>query len=355
MTGTRVALAVLSVSLLMGLASQTALGQTLAVGPGPRKDPSSRKPGDPPPSSASFQAPEFPSSPRPIPIPGRPRSSRPVARVELTYWKQTGNEQGPWTADLYLPGGADVLGSSAFETASGPRVPLIVVLPIGGIRKDLRSFFARRFAKRGFAVLALGPLPPESGAGILHSLKGTARTLSEDVANLRRILAWASRLPSIDSKRIGIMGVSRGAIGTALAAQIEPGLSTVLVLGGADLAGLFRDSHLHIVESMRTEETTRTGSLEKALEKAQHVLRDVDPGTRQGRIDPTLTTLINARWDHVIPREQALALRRTAGNATQYWLPAGHYGSLLLARCVRRIALSHFERTLGPVAPPSPL
>lgn len=301
-----------------------------------------------------FQAPAFPRAPKLVERPGAHRPGHPIARVDLTYWKLDGRELGPWDADLYLPPQWQVSGEGPVLPSLARAVPaarsaLIVVLPVGGLRKDLRSYFAKEFAKRGFAVLALGPLPPESGSGILHSLKGTARTLTEDVANLRRIVAWASALPAVDPDRVGILGVSRGALGTALAAQIDPHLSTVLVLGGADLAGLFKTSRLGIVEAMRRQETARAGgSLERAVEKARGVLKDVDPATRAGRLDPGRTVLINARWDRIIPRDQALALRRTAGDAPQFWLPSGHYASLLFARRVRSIAAAHFERTLGP-------
>lgn len=279
--------------------------------------------------------PPFPAVPVLTPLRGLRRVT--IARAGLTYRLLDGREIEGWGADIYEPRGA----------ASGTR-PLIVMLPAGGIRTDLTTSWSRAFARRGFAALALHRLPDAADEGVLHSLKGTAKTLRQDAANLSRVIAWARSLPQVDPDRIGVLGVSRGAIATALVAEDSPSLSAVFVLGGADLAGLFRDSGLGVVKKMRRREIERNGgSLERAMARARTILGPVDPATRAGRLDPSRILLINARWDRVIPRAQALALRRAARGPRQAWLPSGHYGALLFSHRVRRLALDHFERVLG--------
>ena len=260
-----------------------------------------------------------------------------VQSVTLTYRKKSGAEIPGWRVELYSPRTAD----------PGSRLPLVVVMPFGGLGMDLSASFARRFAARGFLALELERPPPEAEGAVLHSLTGTVKTLAEDTINLRRVIDWASRLPQADPARIGILGVSRGAIVAALAVQQDSKLRAVFVLGGADLAGLYRRSHLHLVKKMRAKETARAGGdPEKPASAAAAILGCVDPASRPGRIDPARTVLINAKWDRVVPRASALALREAAGGATQVWLPCGHYGTLLFARRIRRIALRHFEQTL---------
>jgi fermentation-respiration switch protein FrsA (DUF1100 family) len=189
--------------------------------------------------------------------------------------------------------------------------------------------------------------PDEAVSPLFHSLRGTARALAEDTINLRRALAWARTLPGVDPDRAGLLGVSRGAIVTALVAQAEPDLSTVLVLGGGDLAGLLRDSRMAAVERMRRREIERAGGDPgEAAARATAILRTVDPASRPERIDPARTLLIQARWDHVVPRGQAEALRAAAGGAPRVWLPAGHTTSLLFSGRVGRKAREHFRRTL---------
>ncbi len=340
----------------------------------------------------AFVIPGFPAEPRF----GEARTEHgyTVASAELTYWKTDGREVGPWRANLYRPAapghalsmsrtGAGAAGTadagSAGPAAEAARLPLVLLLPLGGEKSDLDAFLARRFVENGFAVLALRAIPRAADEGVMHSLRDTARTFTEDVANLLRVLGWARGLPGVDPGRIGLLGVSRGAIGAAVALQVagrgaegaDPsagsaperpgsgegppappgrsgsGVSAVLVLGGAGMAGLFRTSRMGNVERLRANELARAGGdLDRAAARAAAILRNVDPASRPGRLDPALTLLVNARSDHVIPKEQALALREAAGGATQAWLPFGHNASLLFAHQVRRLALEHFLRTL---------
>ena len=290
------------------------------------------------PAEPAEPAPAIPPFPQtPVLTPLEEHRHTTVSRTPLTYRLQDGREIEGWGADLYAPR----------DAAQGPRA-LIVMLPAGGFRTDLAASWAESFAGKGFLALALHRLPVAADEGVGHSLKGTAKTFSQDAVNLRRAVAWAATLPGVDPRRIGILGVSRGAIATTLVAQTSPELSAVLVLGAADLTGLFRDSHFHQIEKMRTRELERThGDLDAAVARAAKVLGPVDPATYPGRLDPARTLLINARWDHVFPKAQALALRAAAGNARQEWLSCGHSGTLLFAAHVRRLALAHFQATLA--------
>jgi dienelactone hydrolase len=296
-----------------------------------------------PTGDAAFAAPEFPRAPAFTSL-GCAHEVL-VERAEITYWKRDGQEIGPWLVDFRRPDPECAEGAAA---AGKLKRALIVVLPIAG-KETEGALFARAYAQAGFAALELHPIPREADSGVLHTLKGTTKALTEDTANLRRVLAWARTLPEVDPARIGVIGVSRGAIVSALAAELDPNLSAVLILGGADLAGLFRDSGLNIVERLRREETARAGGdLDRAVAKAAAILANVDPATRSGKINPARTLLVNARWDHVIPKAQALALRQAAGGAEQHWFYCGHYSTMIFAPKIRRLSLAHFERTLQP-------
>ena len=289
---------------------------------------------DPALDDAAFEIPDFLVAPSLSPLPGVERA-RGWGAV-LTFGKTDGREVGPWFAELYLPEGDD-----------DPRA-LVVILPVGGARSRLADRLMKRFVAEDFATLLLRAIPETADQGVMHSLRGTARTLAEDAANLLRVVRWARTLPGVDPARVGVLGVSRGAIGAALAAQQDRSLSVVLVLGGADLVGLLRESRLDVVERLRRGEIERAGGDVQRMEaRAAQVLANVDPLSRPGRLDPSRTLLINARWDRVIPHRQGIALREAAGGATQAWLATGHYGTVLRMRTVRRLAVEHFTRTLG--------
>jgi hypothetical protein len=289
-------------------------------------------------AAAPAPVPVIPPFPRaPVLAPLQPHRHAMVSRTSLTYRLQDGREIEGWGADLYEPRGV----------AAGAR-GLIVMLPAGGFRTDLATSWAESFAGEGFIALALHRLPDAADEGVGHSLRGTAKTFSQDAVNLRRVVTWAARLPGVDPHRLGVLGVSRGAIATALVAQSSQELSAVLVLGAADLTGLFRDSRFRTIEKMRVRELERTGGdMGAAVARAARVLGPVDPASHPGRLDPARTLLINARWDHIFPRAQAVAMRKAAGGARQEWLPCGHQGTLLFAGRVRRLALEHFKGTLG--------
>ena len=287
-----------------------------------------------PQGDAAFIATPFATPPVFVPL--RRSAAMTVERAEITYWKRDGAELGPWKVDLYRAVGS-----------GGRPAALVVILPVAG-KAGYSAGFAKSLLRPGLSVLALHPIPEGVDDGILHSLSGTAKTFTEDVANVVRVVRWAAALPGIDSQRIGLVGVSRGAIAGAIAAQIDARLSTVLILGGANMGGLFRTSTKGSLERLRRDELRLAkGNLDAVESKAARILANVDPAARPGRLDPHRTLLINARWDHVIPRAEALALRAAAGGATQYWLPTGHLTALLYLRRVKTLARKHFESTLG--------
>jgi dienelactone hydrolase len=240
--------------------------------------------------------------------------------------------------------------ASGHDGAGAAPRPLIIFLPIGGLATDIAGSYSRYFAGQGYAVLHLKRPPSRLDGQTVQVAQGDGEEPRQDTVNLRRTSPWARKLPGIDPERIQrILGVNRGATVTALATQQDPRISTVLVIGGADLDGLLRDSHMDAVRKLWKSETARLGGdVEKVMEEASAVFRDVDPATRRGRIDPARTLLINARWDRVVPRAEALALREVAGGATQAWLPCGHYTTLLFTRKIRSLAAEHFARTLRP-------
>ena len=61
--------------------------------------------------------------------------------------------------------------------------------------------------------------------------------------NIKRGLRWLREQPQVDASRIGIMGISLGAMLSALMIELEPDIrAAVLFLGGGNLAGIFQTS-----------------------------------------------------------------------------------------------------------------
>jgi len=215
-----------------GLTGPNAVAAEQVTGaPAPR-----RRPWSPPPVvPGADPVPAIPDYPEtPVFVPLKTERHLEITRATLTYRLVDDREVAGWGADLYAP------RDSSAHDAAAPRGsvhvtdpvarPLIVMLPAGGFRTDLTASWAESFARAGFLALTLHRLPDAADEGIGHSLRGTAKTFCQDAINLRRVVDWSRTLAGVDPRRIGLLGVSRGAIATTLVAQTSPELSSVIVL-----------------------------------------------------------------------------------------------------------------------------
>jgi hypothetical protein len=58
--------------------------------------------------------------------------------------------------------------------------------------------------------------------------------------------------------------------------------------------------------------------------------------------------LVNASWDHVIPKANALKLRDAFPGARQVWVPGGHYSAILHLLWMPGYVSRHFQKALAP-------
>jgi pimeloyl-ACP methyl ester carboxylesterase len=81
-------------------------------------------------------------------------------------------------------------------------------------------------------------------------------------------------------------------------------------------------------------------------EELRRTWKDIDPAGRgeDNRGKPVL--LINARWDSVVPKANALRLKESFPEARQVWVPFGHYSAILHLFWVRSYAAREFSRLL---------
>src|SRR3989338_923281 len=113
-------------------------------------------------------------------------------------------------------------------------IPSLVVLPIlGGKRYSLEQHFAESYARHGYAV-ALTHRPPVKDE--VQAIDDIDRLLKESILDVQRTFDWMVRQPRIDANRLGLFGISFGAIRGSLAVALEPRVNAaVLGLGGGDL------------------------------------------------------------------------------------------------------------------------
>lgn len=100
---------------------------------------------------------------------------------------------------------------------AGPFPAMVLVHGCGGIRSNI-PMWMEWFKQRGYVTIAPDSLTPRGYRSICHNLRSAVGVLQriDDVYGAARYLA---SLPYVDSRRIGIMGFSNGAV-TALEAVV---------------------------------------------------------------------------------------------------------------------------------------
>lgn len=234
--------------------------------------------------------------------------------------------KSPWPAN-------DVVWAHlvAPRPASGRR-PAVLVLPVMAAPNVwIETRFVRRFARDGFVVMWLemptqfhrrpDPSQPSGQVFLARTPQRLAANFRQSVLDARRALGVLAARPEVVPDRIAVFGVSLGAMVGAAAYSVDPRpCYGVFLLGGAGFASLVLDS------SMTGPFARRMGMSAGALETAWAGL---DPLDRRDRNAGKPALLVNALWDTVIPRANALELREAFPSARQVWVPLGHYTSIL--------------------------
>lgn len=243
---------------------------------------------------------------------------------------------GPLTVRVWRPEG------------EGP-FPAVLLLP--GIWGDrVISGFARELVERGFVCLQFSSQRYLAG---LRTSPARLDTLAElirlQVLEAARLVDWLSRLPSVDPKRIGVLGISLGAIvGTLLTEADDRVAAAAYLLGGGNLAEIIASPQGYVKGRIRRRIMIENGYDEEEFKKEAIVaLRPIDPLTYAGRLDSRRILMVNARFDRVIPYSTARELWEALGEPDWIVLPAGHYTASFFDRYVRGRVARHFQAQLA--------
>jgi len=132
-------------------------------------------------------------------------------------------------------------------------------------------------------------------AQFFHILTGT-------VEDVRKVIDYVGGNLDVDLKRVGMMGVSMGAIITLLAATVEERLKAIVsVIGGANFQVLVRKSSLYKI-GLETE------LVEKFAQSAGELIGKYDPINNAQLFRSIPVLLLNGERDDLIPLECASSL-----------------------------------------------
>ena len=253
------------------------------------------------------------------------------------------------TAFLYLPKEGTDFKSVPSQSKSVPRRPAVIILPITQgdyYTKQMANYLVRegfialRYQSHGHLVTAKNST---------DALTVFETLLKNDVLDVLEGLDWLGTRPFVDRERIGIVGVSMGAVIGSVVAGVDTRIRAgVFILSGGNLSGILLTSSEPSIVSIRKriEEEEDLAPDELTAEVARR-LRNVDPLTHAARLDPSRVLMINAYFDHVIRRRYGNALWKAAGEPPLIMLPTGHYSAALFFPYAERRMLAHFRKVFG--------
>lgn len=224
-----------------------------------------------------------------------------------------------------------VWGHFLLPPGKGP-FPVVLVLPVMAAPNVwIEERFIRRFRKDGLAVLWLEmpyqfhrrphPSMPSGQVFLARTAPRLAFNFRQSALDARRALVWLKGRREIDAARIGVFGISLGAlVGSAVYSVDSAPRFAAFMLGGADFPTLAAAS------AMTGPFLRKMGIPQEELKRAWTGLDPLDY-TAANAAKPAL--LINASWDAVIPKSSGMRLKEAFPAAKQVWVPLGHYTAIL--------------------------
>jgi hypothetical protein len=292
---------------------------------------------------------------RPMVPPGNPVpvSAPRHLRAWQVQWKTT--PRSPVDGIGYRSVGAFYLPRA---DGSAPR-PGILVLPVLQDRFSLASgTLARYLAAQGFAALAL-----RSGPSFLDRVRVTPEghgptsdeVETEMIRDGRRGLDWLCNQPEVDESRLGIIGISHGAmIGPCVMGADSRLGAGVFCMGGAGEAMIVARSRERSVRRFRERIMHAHGLTNPEdlglLPQAQASL--TEPMRYAPAVDPRSVLLFKTRLDRAVVPEAQDKLWEALGRPRRITLPLGHIGfGLAFYYAARRAAEFLWERLAAPSQP----
>jgi dienelactone hydrolase len=210
-----------------------------------------------------------------------------------------------------------------------PRPGVILLHYLRGTFKPMEDS-ARYFAAKGFVAMLLymphyGPRASADAGKRRHMISddvaGTVANFRQAVLDIRRAGDWLRQQKDVDPHRVGLFGVSMGAVVGSLVAGVDARFTrSVFVVGGGDLPAIV----MH--ESRETKEM-RQRLIEGGwtAEKLAGALAPIEPLGVAGRVDPANILMINATADQVVPKACTEKLNDAMGKPRLVWIKSDHY------------------------------
>jgi hypothetical protein len=227
-----------------------------------------------------------------------------------------------------------------YDVDDAGRTPVIVLLPIFNGQLIITRYFAKYFANQGWrAVVVTREYNP------LDELNRLPDVISGAIADYRRVLDWVEEQPNLDPSRIGLFGVSFGAIDAVMLMALDDRVDAlVAAMAGGDFPNLLDSTNYRPVARtfarLLDDSGESRGEMLAALEQAI----PMDPLALAPYVDAERVLMIITRSDAIVPFATQQALRESMGAPETLYLPTGHRPSVLYFPKVRTTAFEFYSR-----------
>ncbi len=218
--------------------------------------------------------------------------------------------------------------------------PVILILPIIGGNYPLEQHFARYFARHGMAAVLVRRDKLVKG----ERFDQIDDVLRQGTIDARQALDWIETQPEYDPSRIGLFGVSMGAIRGALLLPAEPRIrAATLGLVGGDLPWILANTEEPGIAKRRRALMQKENISRHELEERLRAAITLDPAAVAASVDPRKVFLVLATCDTSVPIRKGWELRRLMGKPETMVVVGGHYSALLYIPCIRIQTLRFFR------------
>ncbi|GAA4786756.1 alpha/beta hydrolase [Actinomycetospora chlora] len=116
------------------------------------------------------------------------------------------------------------------------RAAIVLATPGSSVKEQIGATYARRLADRGFVALTFDPAFQGESGGEPRDLEDPA----ERVADLRWAVDRATRLPGVDPRRVGVLGICAGGGYAVRAAATDHRVRALGTVVASDIGQAFR-------------------------------------------------------------------------------------------------------------------
>jgi dienelactone hydrolase len=254
-----------------------------------------------------------------------------LMRFELVALTNGTSTNRPLVLDCFLP------------TAS-TNPPTIIILPMLGGSYPLERFFAKYFARYGLASVIVHREDYESTPATAPEVNKLFR---QCVLDGKRAIDWLETRPEFDASRLGVFGISMGAIKGALLTPLEPRIdASVLAMPAGDLPYILAYTTEHGIARRRAALLKDRQITEEELRAELAKEITCDPIRFAQYVDPAKVLLVLAALDSTVPIKKGLELRAKMGKPPTIIVGAGHYTAALYLPYLRYRTVQFFKERL---------